>query len=677
MVLLDPQTSKGRRRRGTAPKSVLYRDRPFIAWDGEGWTDHTGKHQGWARLCKGGCPHYYCLFGASTGEFVKGPDLSTVDCLELILEVGDKYPLHIHVGFAFGYDCEMILKDLGWGHLRRLRKKTKCFWNGYVIERIPGKWLSIGRWNRETKEPIGKSVKILDSFSFFATSFVKALAKWNVGTKSQIEKIETGKDSRGDFRYHQLDDFIKPYWELELTLLVELMVKLRDNLTLTSPPIHPESWHGPGAVATSLFKMHKSKRALAQDLDDAVIEAGTYGYAGGRFETFRAGYFEGPVYGRDINSAYPAALSTMPEIDEDNWYYTEDQHEIQTNNERLGLYHMRFSLMGFPHYASQFRGFPLPAFHRSREGRISFPGSVERWFHASEYRSILRMYRAHPEWFDTFECVGAWIHYDNGNRPFSWVAELYADRLRWKNPENYNPAEKAAKLGLNSLYGKLAQRVGGKDGPPTWHQLQIAGAITADTRTACWEAALPVWRGLIAIETDGLYSTEPFSGLDEGAGLGQWEVTEYTGVLFLQNGVYWLRDMDGTWLPPKTRGIPSKKLDRESAYRALVEKRPLTAVTNQFIGYGLASMRHGRGWRTWERNTKSFVFGGNGKRNHIPHQCESCRNGMGLHEGLHTLTVHTPTTEISEPHTLPWLETQRFPEMQRVLEEIKWMIRDE
>src|SRR3546814_6712081 len=69
------------------------------------------------------------------------------------------------------------------------------------------------------------------------------------------------------------------------------------------------------------------------------------------------------------------------------------------------------------------------------------------------------------------------------------------------------------KLGPNSMYGKLAQRVGwktDKDGnahPPMSHCLPLAGWITSKCRASLMKAIMqiPLDR-LIAVETDGVYT---------------------------------------------------------------------------------------------------------------------------------------------------------------------------
>lgn len=629
-----------------------YHLRPFVAWDGEGWTDGDGVH-------------HYCLFGNSSAESIEGESLSTDECLDLIVRAN---PRSIHVGFSFGYDVNMILRDLSWRQLGHLKRHTWVVWNGYRIEHIPGKWLAVvrGHWEENQWVSMGHTVRIMDIFSFFGTSFVASLKSWDVGTVEQVERIKAGKDKRGDFSLGDLDS-IRRYWAEELELLVALAAKLRS--ILSSAGINPKSWHGPGAVATFLLCKHGAKEYLDKELRREVLVASQYAYAGGRFETFRAGLYEGSVYSADINSAYPFVLSRLPDLRKGTWQRVDVPADMVERafdpRTRMGLFRISFDLSGSIVRDADLKGRPFPVFHRDTRGMISFPRAVSGWFHLPEARILMsEEIRGNcPVHYTLHE---AWIFEDDGTYPFKWVEDLYEQRRIWKR--DGNPAERAAKLGYNSIYGKLAQRVGGKDGAPPWHQLEYAGAITSGTRALLYEPMARQFEGLIAGETDGIYSTQAFADLPNGEGdaLGQWKVDHYDGILFLQNGVYWLRK-GSEWLPPKSRGIPAAHLDVHRALDSLRSGQSLRASQTTFIGYGLALMRHGKGWRRWVESEKEFVFGGNGKRSHGL-GCSSCRNGRDLSHGLHTLYPRITNPEPvstgkhssweSQPHYLPWMRLQ-------------------
>jgi hypothetical protein len=130
-------------------------------------------------------------------------------------------------------------------------------------------------------------------------------------------------------------------------------------------------------------------------------------------------------------------------------------------------------------------------------------------------------------------------------RPFEWVKDLYEERRRiGSNTRGY-----PLKLGLNSLYGKMAQRCG--RGP--YHDAVAAGLITASTRARVKEAIGQDPESVIMLATDAVFSTRRLS-LDIGEDLGQWEETVWPDLFIAQPGVYW----SPSDLQPsvKSRGAP-------------------------------------------------------------------------------------------------------------------------
>src|SRR5580692_1236035 len=107
---------------------VKQRDKRFIAWDGEGPRDAG-----------------YALFGNSDGDEICHPFLSTVECLDLILDNELSNPDAIHVWYGSNYDVSMILHDMPWKQYSALKHWTKTIWRDYSIEHIPGKWMTIKR----------------------------------------------------------------------------------------------------------------------------------------------------------------------------------------------------------------------------------------------------------------------------------------------------------------------------------------------------------------------------------------------------------------------------------------------------------------------------------------------------------------------------------------------------
>ena len=608
------------------------KEKPFIFWDGEATKDAG-----------------YCLFGASTGHQIKYPNLSTWDCLNLILQVESENPTAIHVGFAFGYDVNNIIKDLSFNALVLLYRLGHCRWRGFRIEYIPRKWFVVSR--------NGIRAKIFDSFLFFNSKFGIALRKYKIGTENDLQRIESGKEERPNFVWADIDS-IEEYWKTELRYGVQLMDKLRS--ILYGADFYINSWHGPGALASYALGHNNVNLYMDRGIDPEIRLAAQYAMIGGRFQPFLAGYYEGPVYERDINSAYAYALSKLPRLDNGKWEHTYYPDRNESASVRLGLYRIR--------YNGKFSSRPMPLPHRESNGRICYPPATEGWFHAPEAAIVRNDNKA--------DFLEAWIYRDDGTYPFDWIVDAFNERLILQSQEN--ACEKTLKWMLAALFGQMAQRAGWerKGMPPKWHQLEWAGAITAECRAMIYTAARRAKESLVSIDTDGFISLAPVNVLPNGIGenLGQWKTSEHTGILYIQNGIYWLRDGDGNWTEPKSRGIPRKKLRFKEVWPTIRANRNLEISQHMFIGIGLALQQDITKWRTWVDVPRTIKFGGNGKAAHNSSGCPACRRALGWGEGLHPL-YQLPARDIaSSPHKLPWI-SEIVPTESEVLKE--WGIFDE
>lgn len=602
-------------------------DCEFIAWDGEGITPPNQSRQN------------FVLFGNSKGFYVSGNRLTTQECLDLILTTELEYPRAIHVGFAFGYDTEMMLVDLSIKHMTLLQRKGYVKWRGYRIEYRRGKWLQIG--SRINGEKV--SARIWDVWGFFQKSFLAALDEF-LGTDNEtLAFVKTGKDARGQFTYDQLDDFIMPYWQAELRLTVDLMNSLRDSLYGADLKIR--QWHGPGAIASYALRKNNMTNAMDKEISEEVNRAAQFAYAGGRFELFKIGRANRKVYAYDIRSAYPAAIAELPNLKTGKWSHVKSPSSVA----RFGVYRIRFSC------ASLMTDKPMPYFYRDERCAVHFPNVVEGWYWSPEAK-IAQYLNG-----DAVILEG-WEYDDDDERPFSWIADVYKQRAEMKR--NGNHSQIALKLLMNSIYGKMAQRVGweatGK--PPAWHQLEWAGFVTSSTRAKLFKAMLMAYQrdGLLGVETDGIFSTAELP-LDIGESLGQWEVTEYEDMIYLQSGFYF-KKVNDEW-KGKYRGFDKNSLTVDDAITTLSQWKPWTKERGIIIGTTTRFATMGQYLRmenpnelrnVWQTTPRYLALGADGKRVHRPEFCKACQDYTPADKGMHTLTVTYPVGGLSYPHSLPW-----------------------
>lgn len=637
--------------------------RDFIGWDGEGYREFVcGREIEIA--------HRYMLFGASTGDKVIGRDLSTIECLDLLLDVERENPDAIHVGFATEYDVNMILRDLQFTHLTILKLVGECKWKGYRIKHTGGKFLRVSKG--------GASVTLFNVFGFFHSSYLRAIEKYQIGTPEERSFIKSGKEKRAQFTYSEMKAVLA-YWNVELSLLPPLMESLRDACYQAGFFI--TEWHGPGALASFALKQNNAKELKSDErrVPTPVKVARNIAYAGGRFQSWRCGFYLGDIYTADINSAYAYAASLLPGLNNGSWSRVRVVGGTVPRIARFGLYKIEFSA-GNSETVRRLRewGIPMPLFHRAN-GRLTWPTHAVGWYWSPEAALV----QNHPH----AKILEAWEFSDDGTRPFSWIAGAFARRLDLQ--AKGHPAEKAYKWMLAAMYGQWAQRVGWDKKnrlPPRSHQLEWAGFITSMCRAMVFRAASDVAKrgGLVSIDTDGVTSTVPFTaskllnGVSEQ--LGDWKLEHYTGIMYFQNGIYWLRNEDGTWEEPKTRGIPRGQLTFEAAMRARVESGDFSVPTKstirihreRFVGYGQALNGQYDSWRKWIRSDSEVLFGGSGKGMHVPSFCPKCMVCSSI--PLHTVTHFPPETLESEPHKLPWLV--QIPEEEQNVETYIWKDED-
>lgn len=751
----DPMTFATRRERQNWKRSRR-RLQQFIAWDSEGTNE-----------IEPGKPQALSLFGASTGERIVKQRIRTPEALELILEVDRKYPHANHIAYAFNYDVDQILNSLSPYQFARLRQTHSVRYLCYRIEHYPKKWFMVTKYREVDGYPDWRqklqTVKIEDMIGFFQSTFLKAIRSYIPAhpLMADLEVIEKGKKARSAFSYDKID-MIERYWSVEIKLMAALAEEFRERCHNAGLMIN--SWYGPGVMANYLAQHNKVRQHMKVSPPE-VHEAAKRAYMGGRFELFKLGRIPGPVYSIDINSAYPAAITHVPSLTEGSWHHVTnpDIHEL----EEFGIYRIEV-LQPFYHQR------PGALFNRRPAGQIGFPHRTKGWYWTPEareaveyyatdrppdiserklslYSEMLRTqrvafgYPADPPMSEAWLAVRAtlpqpyfritegWVYRDWTTRPYAFIRDMYEKRRVMAEDDG---ARIALKLGMNSVYGKTAQRKGWnrpgrKPGAPVWHQLEWAGYITSWTRAKLFSAMRLMGDSIIAVETDGIYTTtDPATiGIEHSTELGGWKIEQFKQMLYLQNGMYLYEKQDGSWrhkfrgfdvdsftldsvsqflrsirsparhtreehydnrpVPQFTVGDPNDELfgpDGKFRHYPGNEWPKLSGHTTRFMNYAQAlhmkklDMRtiHRR-WNTAPR--KLDIESPAGKRRHLgtPGDCDGCHFNLSPWNYPHSLSIggswQGPIREEMEsyPHDIPWDE--ELPDDVETFEEvIAWRI---
>lgn len=592
-----------------------HRDHRFIGWDGEGGNDENGHHR-------------YLLFGNSDGLRVSNPDgVGWAQALELLMQSPKDA---IHVVFSGTYDVVKLFGNGNRAQRLRMHQGQPVYFGRYRVWWLRGKWLRVQ--DRST----GVSRTLFDVFSFFGRSFVKSCAEY--GLTGDLDAIQEMKDKRSEFR--AITPEVEAYMSRELDMLVLLMEVLRARLAAVD--IHPSSWHGPGAIATTILRANRIREAKGT-YDEEFRRLSESAYYGGRFEQFQRGHHQGKVWEYDIRSAYPTAMQHLPDLSQVVWYRTKPNRVKASGATPFGLYHLSGC------YGGGVGLFPW----RSNKGAIYFPTDfINGWYWGIEVPDFAVQYVD-----AAYEPEGDGLY----ARPFSFVPEMYDRRARLK--AEGKPEQLALKLALNSLYGKLAQSKGaryeeGKWSLPTFHETVWAGWITAYTRARIRDAALQNPSALVAIETDALFTTEAL-GVDLGTGLGQWEQVQADGIIYLQSGVYFLKQ-DDEW-HVKSRGFSPRGHDAETWLRNLANlprgiDEGVAVSFNRFItDYRLPS------YGQWVRSSHVLRLDqSHSKRQHQANLCTECKRKTpdSYASSLHQLVVPKLANSPSTPYPFPWRDPE-------------------
>lgn len=190
------------------------------------------------------------------------------------------------------------------------------------------------------------------------------------------------------------------------------------------------------------------------------------------------------------------------------------------------------------------------------------------------------MNAAIDRWGSKVKVEATWYLPEAKKSSMANLKQLYTARQALKKAGN--PAEYGLKIGLNSVYGKLAQRVGSKP----YHCLPWAGMITSHTRAEILRGIAHHEGDILALATDAIFARIPLPKLKLGSGLGQWKLERYKAFLCVMNGFY---SLDGTTPKHATRGMPRIPDDEwGDVITQLNKKQRLSRRQRMFIGHNSA-----------------------------------------------------------------------------------------
>ena len=500
-----------------------------------------------------------------------GAGLALPDLLAWLITVGSG---KLCFGFYFDYDANQLIRQLPHSYQGQLAARGYVTWRQWKIRHVPGKRFAVS--DRMT----GKSVTIWDVSGWAQCSFVRLCDDWKLGTESERAAVAVMKARRGDFDNATETELVE-YTTLECALLadwVQTILALHESCG-----IKLRAYSGPGSTASALIRERGWKPpALPPEVQSRAADA----FFGGRSEISCIGPVAGPIHSYDINSAYPRAIAELPELAGARWFRVRKFHPGMWGFYRVRWDQPKRSCWGlFP-----LRGARLPGGRRSLS--LLYPRTGEGTYHSIEVEAAMN---AAPG------CVRIvdGIVIEPRGRPFEWIHEEAARRLEYKAAAD--PRAFPLKVGLNSIYGKLAQHTG----QAPLQCLAYAAAVTAHTRAQLMTLAVANQHDVLLLATDGILSRVPLP-VEVGAGLGQWEYQELPDAWLLQAGVYWAGGKK------RTRGIDARGLakeDVETAWRRRKTRAEIVLQARRVLSYRLCcAQRKQELTGTWHESTRTVRF---------------------------------------------------------------------
>lgn len=619
----------------------------FLAVDGEGADFPDGSHR------------YILLSAAHTNGgtwSISDPNGLDADrALCFLTKLGERYPNAIACVFSGTYDAVKLLQPLLdeegvkelWlrARMRHPDGKRTMRRGRWIMSYQPAKQLYI------SDAMTDRSLTLWDVWGFFQASFVNTLRDW-MPDYPELEMIATQKARRGEFDPSELPE-LQRYCEAEVRALAHLMELLRQRVEEAG--LRLNRWDGAGAVGAALLKAHGVK-AHKRETPPELLDPAARAYFGGRIELLRYGHHIGTVYHYDINSAYPSHACDLPSLANGEWAHWTGPAVPPDYVHGFTLCHVAWDLRA--------RGgdlYPFP--YRYPNGSVHYPGQGEGWYWRPEVEAALEHLAAYS---GDIRIIEGWTFIPHTeDKPFTFLRDIFELRKAWKREGK--KAEYILKLGMNSVYGKLAQQVGSNpDKPPPYHQLEWAGYITSATRAQLYRAAMQRPEALVMLATDGIITTAPLElDVSTTKELGKWEASQHDELITVQSGVYWWRD--GEHWHTKTRGFsgaydggdlaltPARVLAAWERHRASRELHLDCLARRNFVGFGAvaAGQRPYSDLGTWQQELKRLALYPTGKRWRTLEQANRARPWERLEPTM--AEVNQFPGLCSTPHLLAWM----------------------
>jgi hypothetical protein len=453
------------------------------------------------------------------------PDITFEKVAQFLLRYDEGYWVFF---YNLSFDADCILKLIPKEVLKKQYTRggeLKFEYNGYTVHYIEKKQLSL-RKGRHT-------VTCYDIAQYYDNEKLDSAYEKNIGKPLDPQYLAV-KEERKNFslRYFERNKkAIREYCINDCILTKELAENFVQTF-LKQFGFVPRRWTSSGYLAEKVLINNGISIPYFHDLPYEVQELAWKSFYGGRFELIQRGYI-GECWLYDINSAYPHALTLLPDLTMGRWVSLDKIHQQAA----VGFFHIQV------HVDNCVKIAPFP--FRTKDSRIIYPvGDFETFVTLEELKAVKGDTRISYEILDSLQ----FIPDKDCTYPFKkFIEDQYYLRLRLK--KNKDPLERAIKVVLNSIYGKTAQRINNVMG--NIYNAAIAAYITGYARAQLYLFVREhgIERDTVAFATDSVAVRKEIAGLDSER-LGEMKLDKQgDDVIYLSNGFY---QFNGKW---KQRGV--------------------------------------------------------------------------------------------------------------------------
>ena len=457
------------------------------------------------------------LIADSDGRFLD--DISAKSVIQFLFH--KKFQESWNFFYNLGYDAEVILKLLDDELQVYKRTNTLQFrYKDFKLTYIPDKVLRITQGHH--------SVVFFDNAQYFRVSLSVA---YETNIKKLPDSYKQFKEKRSSFSpsfYAHNKKKVRNYCITDCKLARELG-RYWINQFQKVFGFYCSKWISSGYLAEKVLINNSIEipkfNSIPYDIQKLAWSVVDHG---GRFEITKRGFI-GNVNLYDINSAYPYAITKIPDLNNGNWIKEKQIHQ----DAELGFFRIIADIPDEKHLA------PFPF---KKGYRIFFPtGKFETIVTLQELLSC-----GNPKFYKILESY-QFIPNSDYHPYKEFIENLYLKRLELKQKNDH--LQRPLKVILNSIYGKTGQKANGMG---NLFNPVIFVLITGMIRAMLYRFILKnnLENDTIALATDSILTTKKLD-IDSNK-IGEFSFEQQADDCYiLQNGYHF---MNGNW---KNRGIAS------------------------------------------------------------------------------------------------------------------------